>query len=282
MATATVERYEFGRNWQRFLGGVDENRLEEARLSLQQWFGRDSFEGLRFADVGCGSGIFSLAAQRLGASVHSFDYDPDSVAATFKVKSRFASEATTWSIERGSVLDSEYLERLGEFDLVYSWGVLHHTGDLWKALDLVSSLVRPGGALMMSLYNDGGRSAEVWGYVKRLYVTRPFLRPLLAAAGFVRIWGPPFLRDLLRGRPLQTWREYGLRGTGGRGMSAWTDFLDWMGGYPYEASKAGDVVMHMRTRGLRLEKLSTVTGSRGCNEFLFTRANEDARGKPVV
>ncbi len=226
MATATVERYEFGRNWQRFLGGVDENRLEEARLSLQQWFGRDSFEGLRFADVGCGSGIFSLAAQRLGASVHSFDYDPDSVAATFKVNSRFRFRGDHVEHRAGIRARLRDLERLGEFDLVYSWEVLHHTGDLWSPLDLVSSLVRPGGALMMSLYNDGGRSAEVWGYVTSrsdppLPTSAVGRRRVRSYLGLLL-----FLWDRLRGRPLQTWREYGLRGTGGeecrRGRTSWT------------------------------------------------------------
>ncbi|MBL8850076.1 MAG: 50S ribosomal protein L11 methyltransferase, partial [Planctomycetaceae bacterium] len=78
--------FAFGRNWRRFLSVVDERRIEAAVESLSLRLGRDSLKGVRFLDAGSGSGLFSLAAQRLGATVVSFDVDPQSVACTTEMK----------------------------------------------------------------------------------------------------------------------------------------------------------------------------------------------------
>ena len=123
-------RFEFGENWARYLTIVSQERIEEAVNSLQQLLGQD-LQGKTFIDIGSGSGLFSLAARKLGATVHSFDFDPHSVACTAELKRRFFPDDATWQVERGSILDKEYLNRLRQFDIVYSWGVLHHTGDMW-------------------------------------------------------------------------------------------------------------------------------------------------------
>src|SRR5690606_32453090 len=131
--------------------------------------GVESLAGQRFLDVGSGSGLLSLAAQRLGANVHSFDYDPQSVACTREMKRRFAPDADDWTIEEGSALDAEYLAGLPPADVVYSWGVLHHTGEMWRAIDLVSQRVAPGGRFWLAIYNDQGRTSADWIRVKRCY-----------------------------------------------------------------------------------------------------------------
>ena len=129
-------RFQFGENWSRFLSLVDEDRIAEAAARLSELLG--DISGKSFLDVGSGSGIHSLAALRLGASrVLSFDYDSKSVACTAELKRRFAPMAN-WQIEAGSALDEQYLRSLGPFDIVYAWGVLHHTGAMWKSFDLVT------------------------------------------------------------------------------------------------------------------------------------------------
>jgi len=138
-------RFQFGKNWGRFLEVLDDERIAEAERSLVEMLEVRDLRGRSFLDVGSGSGLFSLAARRLGATrVHSFDYDADSVACTRELKRRYYANDADWTIEQGSVLDPTYLQPLGTFDIVYSWGVLHHTGDMWRALGNVTDLVHPG------------------------------------------------------------------------------------------------------------------------------------------
>src|SRR5919112_3443292 len=117
------ERFEFGENWSRFLAVLDDARIRKAEKSLQQMLGVESLEGKSFLDIGSGSGLFSLAARRLGARVHSFDYDPQSVACTRELRRRFFADDEDWKVEEGSALDEAYVRSLGQFDTVYSWGV---------------------------------------------------------------------------------------------------------------------------------------------------------------
>src|SRR5438105_11901475 len=171
------ERFDFGANWARFLEGLNDERIAQAEQSLCDMLGVSDLQGKTFLDIGSGSGLFSLAARRLGAMVHAFDYDPQSVACTREIKRRYAPEDLHWTIEEGSVLDRDYLSRLGQFDAVYSWGVLHHTGAMWEALDNVAFLVAEGGRLCIAIYNDQGRQSRRWRRLKRSYNRLPsFLR----------------------------------------------------------------------------------------------------------
>src|SRR5256886_15826578 len=125
------QRFEFGKNWSRFLTVLDDSRFARAEESLKAMLELEDLEGKRFLDVGSGSGLFSLAARRLGARVHSFDYDPRSVACTSELKRRYFAEDPEWVVEEASVLDRQYLATLGRFDIVDSWGGLDHTGAVW-------------------------------------------------------------------------------------------------------------------------------------------------------
>src|SRR5215218_6174580 len=121
-------RFGFGENWQRFLSEIDGDRIAAAEASLREMLALESLKGLTFLDAGCGSGLFSLAATRLNAlRVHSFDYDEASVSAAQVLRGRYGTGREDWTIERGDVTDAEYVASLGAFDVVYSWGVLHHT-----------------------------------------------------------------------------------------------------------------------------------------------------------
>ncbi|MGH8510757.1 MAG: class I SAM-dependent methyltransferase [Gammaproteobacteria bacterium] len=267
------KRFEFGVNWTRFLALVNEDRIRLAEHSLRDLLEAETFQGKTFLDIGSGSGLFSLAARRLGAKVRSFDFDPQSVACTRELKRRYFPDDPEWTIEQGSVLDQAFLVSLGTFDVVYSWGVLHHTRAMWEALENVTPLVKPQGRLYIAIYNDQGRASVLWKLVKRAYCRTPEpVRSLILGLAFVRLWGPTTVRDCLQGRPGRTWHNYGKRQEGpGRGMSPWRDVVDWVGGYPFEVAKPEQIFDFYRDRGFVLSGLITCAGGKGCNEFVFTR-----------
>lgn len=262
---AQRQRFEFGQNWQRFLAVLNDDRIAEAEQSLKAMLACESLQGKSFVDIGSGSGLFSLAAMRLGADrVHSFDYDPQSVACAEELKRRFFPSAAHWTIERGSALDERYLSSLGQWDILYSWGVLHHTGQMWRALENVVPLVKPGGQLFISIYNDQGGASKRWRAVKAFYnqgiagrtlVTITFI-PYFVVGGLVM--------DILRFRnPLDRYRNYKQS----RGMSIVHDWFDWLGGYPFEVARPEAIFSFYYERGFELQRL--VTRGSGCNEYVF-------------
>lgn len=266
---AAGARFGFGANWARFLKLLDASRIQDAERSLLSKLSLPSLQGLHFLDAGSGSGLFSLAARRLGARVHSFDFDPQSVACTRELRRRDALASDVpendalWKVEEGSVLDPAYLGGLGEFDIVYSWGVLHHTGDQWTAMHNVSRLVKPHGRLFIAIYNDQGFTSRWWTLVKRLYN-----RNVLARFVLVAIYTPYFIG--LR----WVYRLVTGRGKLERGMSMWYDMIDWLGGWPFEAAKPEAVFRFFAARGFVLRELTTAGGTGACNEFVFERMQE--------
>lgn len=263
------KRFRFGKNWQRYLKNINEERIEEARSRLAEFLGAN-LSNCTFLDIGSGSGIHSLAARHMGANVMSFDFDPDSVAATELIRSRFSPDDTGWRIGRGSVLDAEYLATLGQFDIVYSWGVLHHTGEMWKALENVKPLVKAGGRLYIAIYNDRGATSLKWLKRKQRYCSLPrAIKPLY----FTYVYAPRELKKLVKsvkkGRfsnYIESWFAYKRS----RGMTRLSDMIDWLGGLPYEFAKVEPLREFYENDGFSLEKL-TENPNTGCHELLFRR-----------
>ncbi|NLO92145.1 MAG: class I SAM-dependent methyltransferase [Elusimicrobia bacterium] len=261
-------RFSFGKNWRDYLRSLNTHKIEQAENSLRAMLRVRNLEGKTFLDAGSGSGLFSLAARRLGAKVTSFDYDAVSVECTESLKQAYCKNDAYWTVLRGDVLDAQWLASLGRFDVVYSWGVLHHTGDMRRALDNARSAVKDGGQLFIALYNDQGVQSSFWKAVKYSYNRLPAsVRGALILPALARIWGPTLVKDTLKLSPLRTWNSYSME----RGMSPWHDVLDWVGGYPFEVAAVDDVIRLMDGKGFALSNLKTVFGGHGCNEYVFHR-----------
>jgi len=270
---ARGERFQFGQNWSQFLPAIDEERIQQAETSLKQMLEVESLDGKTFLDIGSGSGLFSLAARRLGARVHSFDFDPKSVYCTTELRKNYFRDDQSWKIQEGSVLDGEFMKSLGQYDIVYSWGVLHHTGDLWTALENAQQRVAPGGKFFIALYNDTGSQSARWVWIKKTYNGLPsILRPPFAALAMA----PQELKQMAKsivllkpGRYIDSWTSYRRN----RGMTKWRDMVDWVGGYPYQVSTPDEVFDFARARGFLLTKLKCGRVGLGCNEFVFVRSD---------
>lgn len=262
--------FSFGENWKKFLSKFNRKRLKLAKKSLGDFTGLKSLKGMVFVDIGCGSGLFSLAAAELGAKkVVSVDIDDSSIACTSFLRKKFGYSKARWNIRKGSALDRKFLASLPRADLLYSWGVLHHTGRMYEALGNVSPLVQKGGLFYVAIYNDFRGlpfSSKAWVRIKRFYsrrgrVVRWIMRRLYAGviiAGLIAY----------RRNPISYIRNYGRHSV--RGMDFFVDVEDWMGGYPYEYATTGQIKAFFAKRGLELENIRTTTRE-GCNEFLFRK-----------
>jgi 2-polyprenyl-6-hydroxyphenyl methylase/3-demethylubiquinone-9 3-methyltransferase len=263
------DRFAFGRNWLAFVKTLDQQRIDQAVESLKSMLLVETLAGKRFLDLGCGSGLFSLAAHQLGAEVVSMDYDPDSVACAHELKARYGRDGSSWQVVSGSILDEPFLLSLGPADVVYCWGVVHHTGNMMRAIQLACDRVSPGGTLFLAVYNDQGGASRRWLAIKRTYHRLPaYLNKtwvFLIAAYYELKFA---LVRLLQGRnplPFAEWR----RKRKDRGMSVWHDWVDWVGGLPFEVAKPEQIIVPLLQQGFVLQNLRTVGGGWGCNEYVF-------------
>lgn len=283
----TPTRFQFGLNWQDFLRTVDGARIEAAARSLDALLDGEDLRGQSFLDIGCGSGLVSLVARMAGARVTSFDPDEACVRCTESLRTHWrASESgadtatqtagspppNEWRIAQGSILDADFVTSLGQFGIVYAWGVLHHTGQMRRAIELARERTAPGGLFVLAIYHDQGGASRRWAAIKRFYHVLPsFLRPVYVAA----IAGWYELRFAaarsLSGRnplPMQDWQAKRRD----RGMSVWHDWVDWIGGWPFEVSSPDEVINPLVQAGFSLRRIKTVGNGWGCNEYVFRRS----------
>lgn len=264
--------FAFGKNWLDYARKIDEPKIAQAVADLQRLSGRERLDGLSFLDIGCGSGLHALAAIRMGATrVLGVDIDADSVAASRDTLARFAPDADA-RFEVVSVFDMT-AQTHGGFDLVYSWGVLHHTGDMYRALAAAANLVRPEGMFMVALYRKT-LFCGMWRAIKRWYASA---MPAAQQRAMRAYTGLRRLTFVLRGRSLDEYiRDYGKS----RGMDYYNDVHDWMGGYPYESISPQDCRTFFARQGFRLEREFVHASLRhrlglfgsGCDEYTFVRA----------
>lgn len=265
-------RFKFGENWESYSARINEEHIN-ASIEKMKYFLDEKCQNSSFIDIGCGSGLHSLSAIRLGASeVHSFDYDLDSVKTTQNVKDRFEPNNQNWHIERGDALDHKYMEQLGQYDIVYSWGVLHHTGSMWKAIENSLSLVKQNGYFFIAIYNNQGWKSKFWWFVKYFYNILPngFNKIFAIVLGsFFQIINivkyTLMLKPMAAITPLLNYKK-------DRGMSYFHDIIDWYGGFPYEYASVDELNSFFIKHGFEVVKVKE-TPSLGCNEVLYIKVS---------
>lgn len=276
-------RYGFGKNWDDYIKKhFSDERVEISRKHLLSFLKQDDLNGKSFLDIGCGSGLHSLAAYRSGAEkIYSFDYDPDSVATTKKLK-EFAGNPPYWEVYQGSALDKEFLDTIEPADFVYSWGVLHHTGNMWDAMDNVVRLGKKGGLYYIALYdyeahvNPAPKSKlngwlfhvhpatpEFWLDVKQRYNKSSEKEKRKMELWY--IWNFMLYGTILA-IPVLLFRIFSYKRS--RGMAFYNDVKDWLGGWPMEFAKRADVKQWAEKNGLEI--LTMKTGEAN-TEYLFKR-----------
>ena len=266
-------RFQFGKNWSSYSNqALNEEGIKEAERSLLSLLGCKTISGRSFLDIGCGSGIFSLAARNLGAKVYSFDYDQNSVECTQLLKERFFHEDSDWHVMSGSALDTDFIKSLGSFDIVYSWGVLHHTGDMMKALEnSVIPSSRPDSLIAISIYNDRKYRSKIWKKIKEAYCRGGLNRLLVSAIYIPYTYGRAIIAGIIKFKnPFGYIYNYGVKN---RAMSFHHDVIDWLGGYPYEVAKPEMIFHFYKNHGFKLVNLIT-TNSNGTNQFCFIKEEQ--------
>lgn len=252
--------FSFGQNWQDYLKTISTHEMDSARKNIEEWLDTSSVSGKTVIDVGCGSGIHSLAFYLLGAEkLYSFDYDQFSVDATKALWER-EGKPERWTVSQGSILDKEFIENMDKFDIVYSWGVLHHTGAMWDALEKCFMLVKPGGIFWISLYAIGPRYPQDLALKKKYNSSSSWGKRWMIYKRITVL----MLSRLKHGNNPFTWNEKRERG-----MNVYHDIVDWLGGLPYEVAGEDEVLKFGRQHGLILERIK-VKGEGACNIYVFS------------
>jgi 2-polyprenyl-6-hydroxyphenyl methylase/3-demethylubiquinone-9 3-methyltransferase len=268
MTNEEKQRFAFGKNWQAFLQILSDEHIGEAEKSLREFLGTNDLHQKRFLDIGSGSGLHSLAARKMGATVYAFDYDLQSVACTDELKRRYFPDDPNWAVQQGSILDGNFISGLGQFDVCYAWGVLHHTGALWQALYNAQRPLRLGGLLFVAIYNDQGLISTLWKIIKRFYSSGWLGRALMSLIFYPIFFLSGFMLDLVYLRnPARRYREHKKY----RGMSLLHDWRDWLGGYPFEPAEPAKITSFYENLGFELIRFEPTGHGFGNNQFLFRR-----------
>ena len=266
------KKFSFGKNWKNFLTKLNDEKIKLAEESLQKFMGVDRLNDKSFLDFGCGSGLFSLCALNLGAKkVVSVDIDDYSINCAKFLRDKFKISEDKWIIKKGSALDKKFIQLLGSFDIVYSWGVLHHTGNMWNALENIIIPTKKDGLLYIAIYNDfkGFPSSKTWNIIKKVYINSPNIIRFFFRIGLIT--QILFFRLIRLKNPIKYVKYYEKSSTSARGMDFFRDVEDWLGGYPYEYASSENIVnFYENKKNFILINVDKKKGI-GCNEFLFKK-----------
>lgn len=265
--------FEFGNNWLEYSKKIGKKEIEMAIEGIKSLFPGIDLKGKEFLDVGCGSGVHSLAALMLGANVTSLDIDPVSVKTTKEVlRSRgYCSD----KVFECSVFEMDKKIADKKFDIVYSWGVLHHTGDMWKAIDLCADRVASSGYLSLALYKKTAL-CKAWEIEKKWYTSTSKTSQKMAQKIYIALF---WLAHVLTGKSfkkrVQNYASF-------RGMDFYHDVHDWMGGYPYESISNEEIKAFLEQKNFfeKVSKCKTmklgIFGS-GCSEWTYQKSENSLK-----
>jgi 2-polyprenyl-6-hydroxyphenyl methylase/3-demethylubiquinone-9 3-methyltransferase len=262
-------KFDFGENWRDFSSkALTDCRILQARDDFAAFMRRGSVElsGKSFLDIGFGQGLSLLCAMNAGAKAVGCDINPKCAEVLETNRGRFPETTSKIPVVVGSILDASTVSALRAlspdeqgYEIVHSWGVLHHTGNMWVAIENAASLVRPGGALFLALYNRH-LTSPAWVVIKRCYVASPawlqravvaVLYPVILLAKWLVTQRNPMVMD--------------------RGMDFYYNVVDWVGGYPYEYASRAEVEHFLEARQFALCFSTPAVVPTGCNEFAFLR-----------
>ncbi len=265
MTTPDQPIFDFGQNWAAFSELITAERIEQAQASLVNLLGTTDLNGKTFLDIGCGSGLFSIAAACLGARVTGIDLDPISVATSQKNAQKWLDDHTTVSFSAASILNPDHLALLDPdlFDVVYSWGVLHHTGNMTLALKNAVKFIKPRGTLVISIYNRHFTS-PIWVPIKKFFNWLPEW----GQRGLIGLFTPIIFiaKFLVTGKnPLKMHRH---------GMDFRHNVIDWLGGYPYEYASVSEMEAVLTNLGAEKIRVIPAQVPTGCNEFVCQMENK--------
>jgi|SRR5947209_4244644 len=252
--------FSFGQNWRSYVETVNESSVERAMSAVEEWLGRDAISDRTVLDIGSGSGIHSLCFHLLGArQVVSLDVDPASVESTRLMWER-AGRPSSWKVLHGSILDRDFVGGLGRHEVVYSWGVLHHTGAMWEAIGNACATVEKGGKFLIAIYVKGPNYAE------HLELKRSYNRASKLGKRLM-VWREIY--NIMRDRRKMGLNPFAWNQKYDRGMDVYHDVIDWLGGLPYEVASKEEIVEFCGGKGFRLERVAELP-ERGNNTYLFS------------
>jgi len=267
-----MTQFDFGQNWTEFsANAANPERAAQARSHFESLMGGIPLAGSSFLDIGFGQGFSLLSALALGAKAVGCDINPK-CHSVISSNRRLFPDAEEMPIELhvGSILDGATVKALRAsaavagrgFDVVHSWGVLHHTGDMKLAVANAGSLVGPDGYFVLAIYNRHW-SSRPWLAIKFLYVHSPrWLQRMMVGVLYPAIW-------------LAKWAVTGKDPKSKeRGMEFFYDVVDWVGGYPYEYATIEEMEQLCSPLGFSLVRAIPAIVPTGCNELIFRKSLE--------
>ena len=264
--------FDFGENWKNYsYNAISKQKIKEAKKDFKKLFNKIDLKGKTFIDIGFGQGLSLLIAQQLEAKPVGCEINRRCLRALLINQKKFFKKAEKIPVVIGSILDQKTIQKLkkinlkkkdSKFQIVHSWGVLHHSGKMWKAINNAVSLVTENGYLAISIYNKHW-SSPFWHKVKYFYNISPrLIRRLLI---FIFYWIIFIGKFIITGED-----PFKLK----RGMDYYFNIIDWVGGYPYEYASIKEVKKYIELKGFRTIKVIPAQMPTGCNEFVFIKKKE--------